>query len=417
MDNDNQKNQSDNSADIAEFKEAAGSFVKAAGKMIGAASKVASRKGEALKEKLSDEEFQQKVKSNVTATVKATTETASKTASIFAESAKETIEKVSEAIEKEEEKEDSELLDGAFPSSKRNEKTSIAPADYSSDKKKEDDKKRKKSLDKWVIVVLLCFLGLAGIGLLQSKDSEKEGKILAVPAVEKTTIDEAVTTINNAGFNDDQIVFYDSDNPEKEIEEPDKECTVVTQKPKEGEEIGETDAISLYVDDNMPSKKELGSFVGKKCDKADPAIKKLGITPVYIASNTEDDMTEPIQNDTVVAKDFKITKLIDYNKETATAKFLVQSKYMEKEEKKNKRAEAKMSEGDAMNAVLCYGQEYDTTFRIKHADTYAKLQGGKWYVVGKYTIKNKKRKKTTRDFYAWVSGTRDNPVIEEFETR
>lgn len=414
MDNDNQKNQSDNIDDIGELKEAAGVFVKAAEKMIGVASKVASRKGEALKEKLSDEEFQQKVKSNVTATVKATTETASKTASIFAESAKETIEKVSEAIEKEEEKEDSELLGGAFSSSKRNEKTSIAPADYSSDKKKEDDK---ESLDKWVIVVLLCFLGLAGIGLLQSKDSEKEEKILAVPAVEKTTIDEAVTTINNAGFNDDQIVFYDSDNPEKEIEEPDKEWTVVTQKPEEGEEIGETDAISLYVDDNMPSKKELGSFVGKKCDKADTAIKKLGITPIYIASNTEDDMTEPIQNDTVVAKEFKITKLIDYNKETATAKFLVQSKHMEEEEKKNKREEAQMSEYDAMHAVLCYGQEYDTTFRIKYADTYAKLQGGKWYVVGKYTIKNEKRKKTTRDFYAWVGGTRDNPVIEEFETR
>lgn len=186
---------------------------------------------------------------------------------------------------------------------------------------------------------------------------------------------------------------------------------------KEGEEIGEDDAISLYVDDNMPSKKELGSFVGKKCDKADSEIKKLGITPVYIASNTEDDMTEPIQNDTVMAKMFKITKLIDYNKETATAKFFVQSKYMEEEEKKNKRAEAKMSEGDAMYAVLCYGQEYDRTFRIKHADTYAKLQGGKWYVVGKYTIKNEKRKKTTLDFYACVSGTRDNPVIEEFETR
>lgn len=238
-----------------------------------------------------------------------------------------------------------------------------------------------------------------------------------MPAVEKTTIDEAETAISDAGFNDDQIVFYDSENPEKEIEEPDKEWTVVTQNPKEGEEIGEDDAISLYVDDNMPSKKELGSFVGKKCDKADPAIKKLGITPVYIASNTEDDMTEPIQNDTVVAKKFKITKLIDYNKETATAKFLVQSKYMEEEEKKNNRAEAQMSEGDAMYAVLCYGQEYDTTFRIKYADTYAKLQGGKWYVVGKYTIKNEKRKKTTVDFYACVSGTRDNPVIEEFETR
>lgn len=44
-------------------------------------------------------------------------------------------------------------------------------------------------------------------------------------------------------------------------------------------------------------------------------------------------------------------------------------------------------------------------------------RGGKWYVVGKYTIKNEKRKKTTLDFYACVSGTRDNPVIEEFETR
>ena len=385
MDNDNQKNQSDNIDDIDELKEAAGGFVKAAGKMIGAASKVASRKGEELKEKLSDEEFQQKVKSNVTATVKAATGTASKTASIVADSAKETIEKVSEAIEKEEEKEE-----------------------------QENDK---KSLDTWVIIVLVCFLGLAGIGLLQSKDSEKEEKLLSMPAVEKTTIDEAETAISDAGFNDDQIVFYDSENPEKEIEEPDKEWTVVTQNPKEGEEIGEDDAISLYVDDNMPSKKELGSFVGKKCDKTDPAIKKLGITPVYIASNTEDDMTEPIQNDTVVAKTFKITKLIDYNKETATAKFLVQSKYMEEEEKKNKRAEAKMSEGDAMYAVRCYGQEYDSTFRIKNADTYAKLQGGKWYVVGKYTIKNEKRKKNTLDFYACVSGTRDNPVIEEFETR
>lgn len=186
---------------------------------------------------------------------------------------------------------------------------------------------------------------------------------------------------------------------------------------KEGEEIGETDAISLYVDDNMPSKKELGSFVGKKCDKTDPEIKKLGITPIYIASNTEEDMTVPIQNDTVEAKEFKITKLIDYNKETSTAKFIVQSKYMEEEEKKNKKAEAKMSEGEAMYAVLCYGQEYDTTFRIKHADTHAKLQGGKWYVYGEYTIKNEKRKKTTKDFYACVSGTRDNPVIEEFETR
>lgn len=388
MDNDNRKNQSDNIDDIDELKEAAGGFIKAAGKMIGVASKVASRKGEELKEKLSDEEFQQKVKSNVTATVKAATGTASKTASIVADSAKETIEKVSEAIEKEEEKEEQE--------------------------EKEDDK---KSLDTLVIIVLLCFLVLAGIGLLQSKDSEKEEKLLSMPAVEKTTIDEAETAISDAGFNDDQIVFYDSENPEKEIEEPDKEWTVVTQKPKEGEEIGEDDAISLYVDDNMPSKKELGSFVGKKCDKADPAIKKLGITPVYIASNTEDDMTKPIQNDTVMAKMFKITKLIDYNKETATAKFLVQSKHMEEEEKKNKRAEAKMSEGDAMHAVLCYGQEYDTTFRIKHADTYAKLQGGKWYVVGKYTIKNEKRKKTTVDFYACVSGTRDNPVIEEFETR
>lgn len=105
---------------------------------------------------------------------------------------------------------------------------------------------------------------------------------------------------------------------------------------KEGEEIGEDDAISLYVDDNMPSKKELGSFVGKKCDKADSEIKKLGITPVYIASNTEDDMTEPIQNDTVMAKMFKITKLIDYNKETATAKFFVQSKYMEPANKKSR---------------------------------------------------------------------------------
>ena len=388
MDNDNRKNQSDNIDDIDELKEAAGGFIKATGKMIGAASKVASRKGGALKEKLSDEEFQQKVKSNVTATVKAATGTASKTASIFSESAKETIEKASEAIEKEEENEEQE--------------------------EKEDEK---KSLDTWVIVVLVCFLGLAGIGLLQSKDSEKEEKILSMPAVEKTTIDEAETAISDAGFNDDQIVFYDSDNPEKEIEEPDKEWTVVTQKPKEGEEIGEDDAISLYVDDNMPSKKELGSFVGKKCDKADSEIKKLGITPVYIASNTEDDMTEPIQNDTVMAKMFKITKLIDYNKETATANFFVQSKYMEEEEKKNKRAEAKMSEGDAMYAVLCYGQEYDRTFRIKHADTYAKLQGGKWYVVGKYTIKNEKRKKTTLDFYACVSGTRDNPVIEEFETR
>lgn len=385
MDNDNRKNQSDNIDDIDELKDAAGGFVKAAGKMIGAASKIAARKGEELKEKLSDEEFQQKVKSNVTATVKAATGTASKTASIVADSAKETIEKVSEAIEKEEEQEE-----------------------------KEDDK---KSLDTLVIIVLICFLGLAGIGLLQSKDSEEEEKILSMPAVEKTTIDEAKTAISDAGFNDDQIVFYDSDNPEKEIEEPDKEWTVVTQNPKEGEEIGEDDAISLYVDDNMPSKKELGSFVGKKCDKADPAIKKLGITPVYIASNTEDDMTEPIQNDTVVAKMFKITKLIDYNKETATAKFLVQSKYMEEEEKKNKRAEAKMSEYDAMYAVLCYGQEYDTTFRIKHADTHAKLQGGKWCVDGKYTIKNEKRKKTTVDFYACVSGTRDNPVIEEFETR
>lgn len=388
MDNDNRKNQSDNIDDIDELKEAAGGFVKAAGKMIGAASKVASRKGEALKEKLSDEEFQQKVKSNVTATVKAATGTASKTASIVADSAKETIEKVSEAIEKEEEKEEQE--------------------------EQEDDK---KSLDTWVIIVLVCFLGLAGIGLLQSKDSEKEEKLLSMPAVEKTTIDEAETAISDAGFNDDQIVFYDSENPEKEIEEPDKEWTVVTQNPKAGEEIGEDDAISLYVDDNMPSKKELGSFVGKKCDKADPAIKKLGITPVYIASNTEDDMTEPIQNDTVVAKMFKITKLIDYNKETATEKFLVQSKHMEEEEKKNKTAEAKMSEGDAMYAVRCYGQEYDSTFRIKNADTYAKLQGGKWYVVGKYTIKNEKRKKTTVDFYACVSGTRDNPVIEEFETR
>lgn len=374
--------------DIDELKESAGGFVKAAGKMIGAAGKVASRKGEALKEKLSDEEFQQKVKSNVTATVKAATGTASKTASIVADSAKETIEKVSEPIEKEEEKVEQE--------------------------EKVDDK---KSLDTWVIIVLVCFLGLAGIGLLQSKDSAKEERLLSMPAVEKTTIDEAETAISDAGLNDDQIVFYDSENPEKEIEEPDKEWTVVTQNPKEGEEIGEDDAISLYVDDNMPSKKELGSFVGKKCDKADPAIKKLGITPVYIASNTEDDMTEPIQNDTVVAKMFKITKLIEYNKETATAKFLVQSKYMEEEEKKNKRAEAKMSEYDAMYAVLCYGQEYDTTFRIKHADTYAKLQGGKWYVVGKYTIKNEKRKKTTVDFYACVSGTRDNPVIEEFETR
>lgn len=36
---------------------------------------------------------------------------------------------------------------------------------------------------------------------------------------------------------------------------------------------------------------------------------------------------------------------------------------------------------------------------------------------GEYTIKNEKRKKTTKDFYACVSGTRDNPVIEEFETR
>lgn len=384
MDNDNRKNQSDNIDDIDELKEAAGGFVKAAGKMIGAASKVASRKGEALKEKLSDEEFQQKVKSNVTATVKAATGTASKTASVFAESAKETVEKMSEAIEKEEENE------------------------------KEDDK---KSLDTLVIVVLICFFGLAGIGLLQSKDSEKEEKILSMPAVEKTTIDEAETVISDAGFNDDQIVFYDSENPEKEIEEPDKEWTVVTQNPKEGEKIGEDDAISLYVDDNMPSKKELGSFVGKKCNKADSEIKKLGITPIYIASNTEDDMTGPIQNDTVMAKEFKITKLIDYNKETATAKFLVQSKYMEEEEKKNKQAEAKMSEYDAMYAVLCYGQEYDSTFRIKHADTYAKLQGGKWYVVGKYTIKNEKRKKTTLGFYACVSGTRDNPFIEEFETR
>lgn len=54
---------------------------------------------------------------------------------------------------------------------------------------------------------------------------------------------------------------------------------------------------------------------------------------------------------------------------------------------------------------------------LKHTVAHAKLQGGKWYVVGKYTIKNEKRKKTTLDFYATVSGTRDNPVIEEFETR
>ena len=64
MDNDNQKNQSDNIDDIGELKEAAGVFVKAAGKMIGAASKVASRKGEALKEKLSDEEFQQMIEND-----------------------------------------------------------------------------------------------------------------------------------------------------------------------------------------------------------------------------------------------------------------------------------------------------------------------------------------------------------------
>ena len=68
--------------------------------------------------------------------------------------------------------------------------------------------------------------------------------------------------------------------------------------------------------------------------------------------------------------------LIDYNKEIATAKSIVQSKHMEKEEKKNKKAEAKMSEGDAKYAVLCYGQEYDRTCRIKNADTYAKLRVG-----------------------------------------
>lgn len=441
----NNNNKSNSNDELSELKDAAGAFAKAAGGFLGAAGKLAAKKGEELKDKLSDEDFQNQIKSNVKTSAKVVTETASKTADIIAESVKKTVDNVAEAVETKNQEslyetfvdsdeiadigDNQEIPDKSvileMPEIHENEYSVIDEANDYEDIADTHLKKvtiiDAKKKDSSIIAIVGVFLLIVLLGAMSLR-SNKTGKTMtiekiAMPSVEKLSVGKAITAITDAGFSENQIEFYDSDDHEILIKEPDKKWSVVTQNPVAEEEISDNDKILLYVDDNTVNEKDLKTFIGKRCNKADSEIKKLGVKPIYIASNTQQDMTSPIQNDEETAKMFKIIKLNKYNRKTGKAEFTVKSKLVEKQEKKNKIARSKMSDIDAFNAVRDYGRSLEYTFNIRLSSTAMKLIDGKWHVYGECTFENVYGKKEKMEFVATVSGSRDDPEIEEFEIR
>lgn len=150
MDNDKQKEE------LKELKESAGQFAKAAGHMAGSLGKLAYKKGTELKEKLSDEEFQEKTKENI---------------SDFANKTKETItavaDKTSELAHK------ASQIENDNYSSRADRRT--AKKEEKARLKEEKKEAKKAEQKKWAKIGIIFFVIVLVIGIVGGVISEKNG--------------------------------------------------------------------------------------------------------------------------------------------------------------------------------------------------------------------------------------------------
>ena len=157
----------------------------------------------------------------------------------------------------------------------------------------------------------------------------------------------------------------------------------------------------------------LESFIGMSCIEAEPKIKEAGYTPIYLAANTRDDMTESIENDDSLAEAFKLSEVDGVVDKSIY--YIVKSDEMLKQEKHASEIESKMKDHHAMSIVQLYGKTQLIDFDLKYITCEARVSGNGWDIYGQCTYKDTYGNKYKGECVAHVNA--DTEEVEAFEVR
>ena len=148
--------------------------------------------------------------------------------------------------------------------------------------------------------------------------------------VEKVTVGGDEEYVSDTWVaNDTEVVIYYHTFP------PEEETTEATEVTNTTEAVEETSAVKETTQkkktEGEKDRKKLDSFVGKKCFDVMDDIKDMGYTPIFLAANTEDDMTSSIEyeiEEGYTESNWIISSMTDVDVDDKTVEYIVTSQWM-----------------------------------------------------------------------------------------
>lgn len=455
-----------NADSVEEIKQQAAELFKAAGGFAGSLGKFAKKKGTQFREKLEDEEFQEKVSSSFN-------KAADKIGDVLGsgtvvnvkggglpetrieqnghpKSDKKEADVDNREIETTFEVEGDETVNFETKKPPKGLAKVIeqgrAGRKADKERKKAEKERKRKEQQKQAMMAALLLLGIAVICMVMSNLSkdEHEGQIHApltsLDAYE-LNYEDVIKQFEEAGFTnveamkmEDLVIgWLSSDggvdkvtiNGEEEYQtsswyDPSVKVLVYYHTyPEEAkeeevpEESVESEEPELAEEDaSSAEKSKLQTFVGKTVAVADPEIKSLGYEPKYIALNSDADMTSDIEySDNKDA--WKIKSMDDFDASAKTVSYMVATKEIEEIVEKEESAKSKLSNNEARDiAYKWINNNWSSSFRMKDIPQYS-IVDGKIAIRSLCTFKDNSGNKYDGEVIAYVNpNTKDVDLVE-----
>lgn len=346
MDYEVREDSEDFEEDISEqedLKQKAGEFVKATGALAGTLGKFALKKGSELKDKIEDEDFQNKTEDSLKKLKDKAASSATIVVNKATEYAEDKTKKIQDYID---DGEDSNKVEESSHTKEKKEFGIFGRNKKSSISKEE---KKKKDLIRIFLSIGALLIALGILALVES--IENRGKIYPPSEdISKMQYKEVVELFSKAGFTDistKKIEKTDEETSKKngsvktatidgeryDVDDkysPDAKVVVSYYSVRKAKKATKTkeNSSKMNEEQNVPTEEErseLQAMYGKKCAEATPEIEALGFTPKYLASNTKHDMTFHITEYEPEA--WTVYQLVSVEEKTAT--YIVRNKWME----------------------------------------------------------------------------------------